>query len=95
MAIEIGYIIAGIDLLVGLFILGLMALVAKRLRGGVLFYLSACFVATGLLFVLHAGIEVAGLGEELYAVSALVATVVLFFTVVIADLTHRMLGGGA
>jgi len=89
---EIGLIIAIIDLAVGLFILILLGLVAKKLKGSMLFFLAFCFFLTAILYVAHAMIEVAGLGEGLYAVSALVATVVLFFTVLIADMTNRMLG---
>lgn len=92
MALDVGYVIAGIDLVVGLVILVLASITAKRLKGSTLYWTAALFLITGILFVVHAFVEVAGLGEGLYSVTALVATLLLAFTMVIIDITISMLG---
>jgi hypothetical protein len=65
----------------------------SRLGGGVLSWTAALFLVCGVFYVVHAGVEVAGLGEELYAITALVATLLLAFCMVIIDITTKMLGG--
>lgn len=89
---EIGYIIAIIDLLVGAVVLYFGTVAARRLRGSTLFWSALLFLLTGVFFVVHAGVEVAGFGEEMYAVTALVATLFLLFTMVVVDITIGLLG---
>lgn len=91
MTLDVGYVVAGIDLLVGIIIVILASTAAVRLKGSTLFWSSALLLGTGILFVAHAGVEVFGLGEELYVVTALVATLLLAFTMVIIDITTKML----
>ena len=89
---DIGYLIAFIDLVVGVVILYLGGVAARRLRGSTFYWSSVLYLLTGAFFVVHAGVELAGLGEGLYAVTALVATLFLFFTMVIVDITVGLLG---
>lgn len=58
MAIEIGFVIAGIDLVIGIAIFVLAGISAKRLKGGTLYWSSAFFFLTGVIFVIRAAIEV-------------------------------------
>jgi hypothetical protein len=92
MEFDVGYVIAGIDLVVGLVILYLASITAHRLKGSTLYWTAVLFLITGVLFVVHAAVELAGLGEGLYGVTALVATLMLAFTMVIIDITISMLG---
>ncbi|MEE8168336.1 MAG: hypothetical protein V3T58_05645 [Candidatus Hydrothermarchaeales archaeon] len=89
---NIEYLIAGIGLVVGVITVILASITAKKLKGGTLYWSSLLLLVTGLVFVVHAGIEVAGLGRELYAVTSLVATLLLGFTLVIIDITTQKLG---
>ncbi len=89
---SVGYLIALIDLVVGVIVVYLGVVSARGLRGSTLFWSSVFYLATGAFFVIHAGVEVAGLGEELYAVTALVATIFLMSTMVIVDITIGLLG---
>jgi hypothetical protein len=92
MAIEIGFVIAGIDLVIGIAIFLLAGISAKRLKGGTLYWSAAFFFLTGMLFVIRAGIEVFELGDLLYAISALIMTLLLAFTIVIIEITTKNLG---
>lgn len=89
---DIGYIIAFVDLMVGVAVLYLGTVAARRLTGSTLFWSALLFLLTGVFFVVHAGVEVAGFGEELYALTALVATLFLLFTMVVIDITVGLLG---
>ena len=89
---DIGYVIATIDLLVGIVVLYLASVSARRLKGSALYWSSVLFMLTGVFYVVHAGVEIFGFGEELYAVTALVATLFLFFTMIIVDITTSLLG---
>ncbi len=92
MEFEIGYVIAGIDLVIGIAIFILAGISAKRLKGGTLYWSAAFFFLTGIIFVIRAAIEVLELGDLLYATSALLMTLLLAFTMVMIDITTRMLG---
>ncbi|MCX9011644.1 MAG: hypothetical protein OIN66_11055 [Candidatus Methanoperedens sp.] len=92
MELEIGFVIAGIDLVIGLAIFILAGVSAKRLKGGTLYWSAAFFFLTGVIFVIRAAIEVLELGSLLYAISALLMTLLLAFTMVIIDITTKMLG---
>lgn len=92
MALEVGIIIAGIDLVIGITILILAGITAQRTRGSALYWASALLLVTGLVYVAHAAVEVSGLGEGLYGVTALIATILLAFTLVMIDITTQMLG---
>jgi hypothetical protein len=96
MEFQISYVIAGIDLVIGIAILILASISAKRLKGGILFWSAEFFFLTGLIFVIRAAIEVLELGDELYAISALLITLLLAVTMVIIDITvnitKQMLG---
>jgi hypothetical protein len=89
---EIGVIIAGIDLIIGISIMILAGISAKRLKGGTLYWSAAFFFLTGVIFVVRAAIEVLELGSLLYAITGLLMTVILAFTMVIIDITTKMLG---
>jgi hypothetical protein len=92
MVFEIGYVIAGIDLVIGIAIFILAGISAKRLQGGTLYWSAAFFFLTGVIFVIRAAIEVLELGDLLYAASALLMTLLLAFTMVIVDITTKTLG---
>jgi len=92
MNFDIGYIIAGVDLFVGIIILILLSITTQRLKGSTLFWTSLLFLITGIIYVVHALVEVGGYGEGLYAVTGLIATLLLAFTMVIIDITTRLLG---
>ncbi|MBI4312051.1 MAG: hypothetical protein HY681_09750 [Chloroflexi bacterium] len=89
---DVGLVIAAIDLVVGVVVAALTLVAARRLRGGTLAWVAYALFAAGLLFVAHAAVEVLGFGEELYAETALVATLVLAFAVVIVNITLSVLG---
>jgi hypothetical protein len=96
-AFDIGPIIIGINFIVGLVILALASIAAKRLAGSTLFWVSLLFLITGALFVTHASVEFFTIGgeegfEALYGITALVATIVLAFSLIIIDITTKMLG---
>ena len=93
MELNVGYIVASIDLVIGVMVVVLSSISSRRLKGGTLAWLSKIFMVCGIFYVIHAGVEVLGLGEDLYAVSALVATLLLGFCMVILDITTKMLGG--
>lgn len=90
---EVGYIIAGVDLVIGIIVVILSIISTSRLKGGILAWVSRAFMILALLFVTHAGVEIFGFGEELYAISALVATLMLAFCMVIIDIATQ--GAGA
>ena len=89
---DIGYLIAGLDLVIGIVVVILSIISTVRLKGGLLAWVSKAFMILALLFVTHAGIEIFGFGKELYAISALVATLVLAFCMVIIDIATEQLG---
>ncbi len=89
---DVGLVIAAIDLVVGVVVAALTVITARRLRGGTLAWVAYALFTAGILFVTHAAVEVLGFGEELYAVTALVATLVLAFAVVIVSITLSVLG---
>lgn len=89
---DIGYIISGVNLIVGVFILIMTLVIAHRLKGSILQWCAWLFLVTGLLFATHAWIGVTGLSEDLYALTALIATILLGFTLVIIDITTKVLG---
>ncbi len=92
MELDVGPIIAGIDLGVGIFVVILSAISLRRLQGGVLAWVAGALLATAVLYVGHAGVETFGFGEELYAETALIATLLLGFSLAVVDLTLRKLG---
>jgi hypothetical protein len=78
-------------LLLGVAVL-LALLTASRLRGSTMFWAAAVFVFTGLTAVAHAGAEVVGFGAATSAVSSYVAAILLFFAVVVLDISTRLFG---
>lgn len=88
-----GYIIAVIDLVVGLLVAGMGIYAYGKLRGGVLSWSVLFLAVTGILYVVHAAVEVFEFGEVLYAVTALIATIALGLTLVICDKTLKLLEG--
>lgn len=89
---DVGYVIAALDFAVAILVVALMTVSARRLRGGTLAWVSYAVLVAGVLYAVHAGVEILGLGEDLYAVTALVATLVLSFAVVIVNITLTILG---
>lgn len=71
---------------------GLATVSATRLRGSTMFWAAAVFVFTGLTYAAHAFAGVLGLGNGINAVSAYVAAILLFFLVVVLDISTRLLG---
>lgn len=97
MELNVGTVIAGIDLVVGIVIVFLYvkilgSLTRKQLKGSTMYWASTLLFLTAFIYVIHAGVEVAGLGEGLYAVTGLVATILLGFTLVVIDIITQMLG---
>ena len=92
MNFDIGYIIGTVDLIVGIIILILLSITTQRLKGSTLFWTSVLFLITAIIYVVHALVELSGLGEGLYAVTGLIATLMLAFTMVIIDITTKLLG---
>ncbi|SNQ58983.1 hypothetical protein [Candidatus Methanoperedens nitratireducens] len=97
MELNAGTVIAGIDLVVGIVIVFLYvkilgSLTRKQLKGSTMYWASTLLFLTAFIYVIHAGVEVAGLGEGLYAVTGLVATILLGFTLVVIDIITQMLG---
>lgn len=94
---DVGIITTWIVLVVGIVIVILYlkilgGLTTKQLKGSTFYWASTMLFLTALTFVLHAGVEVAGMGEEFYAVTGLIATLFLGFTLVILDIITQMLG---
>lgn len=58
MDIEIGFIIAAIDLIIGIAIFIMAGISAKRLKGGILYWSAAFFFMTGVIFVIRAAIVI-------------------------------------
>ncbi len=93
MEFDVEYLSHVFNLVVSITIVILAFITAKRLRGSTLYWASTSFLATGLVFAAHAGLEIAGLEEGgVYAVTALVITLLLAFTLVIIDITTQTLG---
>lgn len=88
----VGYVIAGIDLFVCICILIMTLVIAHRLKGSVLQWSIWFFLITGMLYAAHAWIEITHLSEELYGLTALIAILMLGFTLIIIDITTRILG---
>ncbi len=92
MKFDIGFVIVVINLVIGIVIAILSIKSARFLQGGILSWVARAFLVTGILYAVHAGIEVLGLGEELYAVSALVATLLFGFSLIIIGIVAKLLG---
>ena len=71
---------------------GLACLSASRLRGSTMFWAAAVFVFTGLTYAAHALAATVGLGSGINAMSAYVAAILLFFLIVVLDISTRILG---
>jgi hypothetical protein len=84
--------LSAINVLIGLGIVFGANLTAKRLRGSTMFWVAAVFLFTGLTVVAHGLAEILNLGAGTSAVSSYVATILLFFAVVIVDLSTKVLG---
>lgn len=67
---------------------------ALALRGGSLFWVAALFCATGAMYLCHSAVEVFELSDDYKAVAALIATITVAFSLVIIDITNKMLGAG-
>lgn len=89
---DVGHIVAVVDLIVGICVLGFGISAYIRLRGGTLAWVALMLSITGIFYASHAGVEVFGFGEELYAVTAMLAILVWGFTLIICDVTIRLLG---
>ncbi|MEE9594198.1 MAG: hypothetical protein V3V92_02250 [Candidatus Hydrothermarchaeales archaeon] len=92
MEFDVEYLAHVFNLVAGVAIVILASITAKRLRGSTLYWASILFLATGLVFAAHTGVEIAGLDGGVYAVTALVVTLLLAFTLVIIDITTQTLG---
>ncbi len=89
---EVGEVVAIVDLIVGVMVIILGTMAYQNLKGGVLAWAPLFLTVTGIVYVVHAGTEVLGYGEGLYAVTGLVATLVLAFTMIIFGITLKLLG---
>lgn len=89
---EVGHVVAIIDLIVGVVVIVLGFMAYQGLKGGVLAWAPLFLTITGIVYVVHAGVEVFGYGEALYAVTGMVATLVLAFTLIIFGITLKLLG---
>ncbi|MFQ5900838.1 MAG: hypothetical protein ACE5IH_04710 [Thermodesulfobacteriota bacterium] len=89
---DIGHVVAFIDLVVGIFVLGFGISAFNRLRGGTLSWAALFLSISGFSYVVHAASEVFGFGQELYSVTALLVILILGFTLIIFDMTLKLLG---
>lgn len=62
-----------------------------RSRGGILVWVIIMLFLTSLMFVTHAAVEVLGLGDDLYAVSGLVASIFMYFLVIVVHMVTKLL----
>ena len=90
----VGTIVAIINLIIGIIIVLLSISVLKKTKGSVIYWVALLYMFTAIMFVVHALVEVVfGYNDfALYAVTALIATIMLAFTMIIIDISTRMLG---
>jgi len=90
----VGTIVAVTNLLIGVVIVLLSISVLKKTKGSVIYWAALLYMFTAIMFVVHALVEVVfGYSDmSLYAVTALIATIMLAFTMIIIDISTRMLG---
>ena len=89
MALDLGNIIGSINLLAALLILFFGIKAVKKFKKAEMVWATYLLLISGILFVVHAAIEIGGLGEGLYAVSGLVLTLIMGFTIVLFDINVR------
>lgn len=91
MEIELENIIIFVNILTCLFIIIYSTIAAKRLKGGPLFWTPFMFIFFGILYALHAIVEVFDLGIDFYALTSLLATVSIIIIVLIINITHDLM----
>ena len=88
-------IVAYINLIVGLSILVLVLSSIIRIKHIQHMFTIACsFASVAVIYVVHGAIEVYMLGEIYYALSAVIATLVLGFSVFLLNQKHSIKFGG-
>ncbi len=91
--ISIGEAIAVVNLLSAIAIVIILFRFVVHLKGSKLYYATGFLVLQSMMFVVHALTEVLNLDEIYYALTALVASVALFFAIYFANQSVRELGG--
>ncbi|MEK6984259.1 MAG: hypothetical protein AABX33_06820 [Nanoarchaeota archaeon] len=77
-------IVAWINFIIGIIIVSLILASILRLREiKHMFYISISFALVAVIFIIHGAIEVWGIGDIYYALTALIATLLLGYTVVL------------
>ena len=89
---EVGHVVAIVDLIVGVLVVIFGSMAYRNMKGGVLAWAPLFLTVTGVVYVIHAATEVFMHNEGLYAVTGLVATLALGFTVIIFGITLKLLG---
>ena len=80
----IHYVIALINLVVGVIIFSLLVYSIRRLKKVKhMFNISLTFLVVAILFVIHAAFEVLGFRAIYYALTALISTVLLGYVVIV------------
>lgn len=86
--LDIGLIVAWVDFIVAILIVFLTIITIKNLKVGKLLSIIGFFVAaTGIIYAAHVAIDVFGLGEELYAMTAFFSSMMLGVVILVVYLT--------
>ncbi len=91
--LSVGGLIAIINLLSAIAIVLILFRFMTHLRGSKLYFATGFLVLQSMTFVVHALTEVLNFDEIYYAISALVASIALFFAIYFANQSIRELGG--
>jgi len=83
-----------VNALLSVFTILIGVIASYRLRDSILFLAGVCIVITGIMACFHSAIMVFGLSFEIYAVTSLVSTMMLGFTVAICGVIIKIARSG-
>ena len=84
-------IVAWINFVISIIIISLIfASIIKLREIKHMFYITLAFATVAVLFVVHAAIEVWNFGANLYALTALIATILLGYAIIVLRIKSSM-----